>query len=224
MSETRTVWGIGTSRTSRPIWALIELGLDFEHKKILPRSSGMDNPSLLAMSQRHKVPFYTDDRVAMGESAAIVTYLSERYGTEELLHMPAPGTAERAMIHDRTFFVMTEIDARLYTIRLHTDPPLGLCETYGKAPVAIDAAKQYVERQLKEAARWLEDGRDHVMGEHFSAIDVLLTSCLDWVLRYDMELPSPLGDYRDQVASRPGYKAMMAENDPSPTRNGSAVR
>ena len=214
MTTTRTVWGTGTSRTLRPVWALLELGLDFDHKKILPRGTGMENPELLSKSQRHKVPFYTDDRVEIGESAAIVTYLSERYGTGDVLPMPAPATAERAILHDRTFFVMTEIDARLYTVRLHADPPLGLCETYGKAPVAIDAAKHYVERELKEAARWLEDGRAHVMGEAFSTIDILLASCLDWALDYDMELPAPLADYRERVAARPGYKAMMSNNTP----------
>lgn len=40
---TRTVWGIGTTRTRRPLWAL-------------------------------------DDRVAIGESAAIVLYLFDRQG------------------------------------------------------------------------------------------------------------------------------------------------
>ena len=214
MTVTKTVWGIGTPRTLRPIWALIELGLDFDHKKILPRGAGMGHPEFVAMSQRHKVPFYTDDRVQIGESAAIVSYLSERYGNEDQLPMPAPGTAERAVLHDRTFFVMTEIDARMYTVRLHTNPPSGLSETYGTAPVAVDAAKQYAARGLHEAARWLADGRDKVMGERFGAIDILLMSCLDWALSYDMELPTPLGDYRDRIASRPGYKTSMVQNQP----------
>ena len=177
MTEPRTVWGPGTPRTLRPQWALIELGLEFDHKKILPRGSGMDDPEFVAMSKRHKVPFYTDDLVQMGESAAIVSYLSERHGNEDLLPMPAPGTAERAMLHDRIFFVMTELDARLYTVRLHGDPPAGLAATYGAAPVAVDAAKQYADRQFHEAARWLADGRSFVMGEKFGAIDILLTSC-----------------------------------------------
>ena len=62
-------------------------------------------------------------------------------------------------------------------------------------------------------------GQNHDICElfdgHFSAVDILLTSCLDWALGYDMALPAPLGDYRDRVAARPGYKAMMTENDPS---------
>ena len=211
VSSSRTVWGIGTPRTLRPQWALIELGLDYDYKKILPRGKGMDDPDLNALSKRHKVPFYEDDRVQIGESAAIVTYLADRHGGD-VLAMPAPGTEERAILQDRTLFVMTEIDARLYTVRLHADPPIGLSETYGSSPVAVDAAKQYIDRQLHEAARWLADGRQCVMGEQFGIVDILLVSCLEWALLYGVELPTPLGDYRERVALRSGYKTAMARN------------
>ncbi len=213
MSVSRTVWGIGTPRTLRAYWALSELGLDYDCKNISSRGKDMGDPEFLALSKRHKVPFYTDDRVQIGESAAIVTYLADRHGGD-VLAMPVPGSEKRAILQDRTLFVMTEIDARLYTVRLHADPPLGLSETYGASPVAVDAAKQYVDRQLHEAARWVADGRQYVMGEQFGVIDILLVSCLDWALHYNLELPTPLGDYRDRVALRSGYKTAMARNYP----------
>ena len=211
---TRIVWGTGTARTVRPQWALAELGLDYDHRKILPRGPGMDDPDLLALSKRHKVPFYQDDRVKMGESAAIVSYLADRH-SGDVLPMPAPGTEERAILEDRTLFIMTEIDARIYTVRLHSDPPDGLSTIYGAAPTAVEAAKKYVDRQLREAARWFAGGQEFVMGERFGMTDILLVSCLDWALRCKIDLPVPLGGYRDRVASRPGYKTAMARNDAS---------
>jgi glutathione S-transferase len=210
----RIMWGIGTPRPFRPLWALTELGLAYEHKKILPRGPGMDDPDFRALTERHKIPFYEDDRVKIGESAAIVNYLADRYGGD-VLSMPAPGTRERAILMDRTMFIMTEIDARLYTTRLHGEPPAGLSATYGAAPVAVEAAKEYAGKSLHEAARWFEDGRQFVMGEHFGTADILLVSCLDWALMEGLDLPPPLGAYRDRVASRPGYLAAMAQNDPS---------
>jgi glutathione S-transferase len=210
----RTVWGIGTPRTLRPLWALAELGLEYDHKKILPRGPGMEDPRFRSLSERHKVPFYEDDRVKIGESAAIVGYLADRHG-RDVLPMPAPATEERAVLLDRTLFIMTEIDARLYTLRLHGEPPAGLAAVYGAAPTAVRAAKEYVHRSLHETARWLQGGRPYVMGEHFGTADILLASCVVWALLYEIELPTPLGEYRDRVVSRPGFQAAMASNDPS---------
>ena len=79
----RTLWGTGTPRTLRPLWALIELGLAFEHRKVVPRTLAMDDPELLALTKRQKVPFYTEGRVQIGESAAIVYYLADHYGKHE---------------------------------------------------------------------------------------------------------------------------------------------
>ena len=210
---TRTLWGIGTPRTLRPLWALIELGLAYEHRKIAPRTPGMDNPEFRTLTDRKKVPFYKDDRVEIGESAAIVNYLADRHG-EDVLSMPRPGTLERATLMDRTMYLMTEIDARLYTTRLHGEPPGGLSATYGSAPGAVDAAKEYVGRGLCETARWFVDGQPYALGEYFGTADILLVSCLDWASTMHIVLPIPLGDYRDRIALRPAYIQAAVQNRP----------
>ena len=210
----RILWGIGTPRTLRPLWALIELGLAFEHRKIAPRSPEMDNPEFRVLNERQKVPFYKDDRVQIGESAAIVNYLADRYG-KDALPMPGPGTQERATLMDHTLYLMTEIDARLYTTRLHGEPPNGLSATYGSAPVAVEAAKQYVSRGLREAARWFADGQQFAQGEHFGTVDILLVSCLDWASTRHIVLPTLLADYRHTMTLRPGYIEASAQNIPA---------
>ena len=211
---TGIVWGLGTPRTFRPLWALAELGLEYEHRKILARGPGMEDEHFRRLSKRHKIPFYEDDRVKIGESAAIVSYLADRHGGD-ILPMPAPGTAERAILQDRSLFIMTEIDARIYTIRLHHAPPQGLSDSYGAAPAAVEAAKKYVENSLNESARWLQDGRPHVLGEHFGTPDILLASCLAWAKLYDIGLPTSLAEYHQRVASRPAYEVAMTRNHPS---------
>ena len=211
---TRTLWGLGTPRTFRPLWALAELGLEYEHRKILARGPGMEDEHFRRLSKRHKIPFYEDDRVKIGESAAIVIYLADRYGGD-ILPMPAPGTAERAILQDRSLFIMTEIDARIYTIRLHHAPPQGLSELYGAAPAAVEAAKTYVENSLNEAARWLQDGRLYVLGEHFCTPDILLASCRVWAKLCGISVPKQLVEYLQRVASRPAFAVAMTCNDPS---------
>ena len=70
-------------------------------------------------------------------------------------------------------------------------------------------------RILNEAARWLEDGRPHVLGEHYGTPDILLASCLVWPKLYDIGLPTSLVEYQQRVASRPAFEAAMTHNHPS---------
>ena len=53
------------------------------------------------------------------------------------------------------------------------------------------------------------------MGENYGTPDILLVSCIEWALLFGVGVPEPPLNYRQQVASRPGYKAAMACNDPS---------
>ena len=208
---TRIVWGLGTPRTLRPLWTLEELGLEYEHRKIVSQGSGMEVEEFRELSKRHKIPFYEDERVKIGESASIVTYLADRHGGD-VLPIPAPGSAERMILTDRCTVIMTEFDARIYTIRLHDDPPFGLCETYGAAPTAVEAARKYIQNSMFEAARWLKDGRSYMMGEDFGVADILLGSCLVWTAMCNVELPAVLAAYNRRVTSRPGFKAAMKCN------------
>ena len=41
------LWGVGTSRTIRPHWALHELGLPYDSRPILPRTGETDRKSVV---------------------------------------------------------------------------------------------------------------------------------------------------------------------------------
>jgi glutathione S-transferase len=210
VSAVRRVWGIGTPRTLRVHWMLHELGLDYETRAILPRSAQMDDPELWRLTQRRKIPFFEDGEIRIGESGAIVAYLADTYrGRAQLA--PAPGTPARAAFDEIAFFVLMELDATaLYVLRRHE----GLPDVYGAAPEACAAARGYFARMVGEIERRLGDGRPHVLGDAFSAADVLLTSCLAWAQFVAIPLATPLDAYRERVAARPAFAAAMSVNFP----------
>ena len=70
------LWGLGTGRTIRPLWALLELGLDFAHEEILTRTPSMETDEYRAVSPRGKIPMLDDGDLRIGESAAICLYLA----------------------------------------------------------------------------------------------------------------------------------------------------
>ena len=204
------LWGIGTSRTLRPHWLLQELGLDYETRAVLPRSDAMNDPELLRWTRRRKIPFLEDGDVRIGESGAILLHLADRY-RERGVFAPEPGSPERALFHDLAFFIVTELDATtLYVLRRHE----GLPDEYGEAPSACSAARAYFLRQLGEMERRLGDGRPHLLGDAFSAVDVLLASCLAWAQFCRIALPDALIAYRDRVVARPAFARAMQINFP----------
>ncbi len=210
MTDQRVVWGVGTSRTIRVHWALIELGLNYEIKPIRPRTPAMDDAAFLAVNPRKKVPALQDGKLTMTESPAIVTYLAERYSTDTVRLIPK-SIEDRARYFEWQSFITMELDATsLYVLRRHVDLP-GI---YGEAPVAEETARAYFERMITAAAPDVAAGGQYLLGDTFSGVDILMQSCLFFAERYNFELPSEINDYRERVTARPGYAKALSANNP----------
>jgi glutathione S-transferase len=70
------LWGVGTSRTIRAHWAMAELGLAYETRPIGARTGETQTAEYTQLNPRQKIPLLQDDDFCIGESAAIVAYLS----------------------------------------------------------------------------------------------------------------------------------------------------
>ena len=174
---TITVWGAATSRTIRVHWALHELGLDYEPKLIGSRTGETQGETFQGLNSKEKIPVLVDDDFVLTESAAIVTYLGDKHG----LLTPTSGSRERARYDEWTSYILMELDAHtLYIIRRHND----LAHLYGKAPEALRAARDGFNKQIRWAEMKLGD-REYAVGDSFSGVDILLTSCWDWAHAYD---------------------------------------
>ena len=203
------LWGVGTSRTMRPHWALAELGLAYETRAIVPRTPAMESPEFLRVSTRRKVPILEAGSLVVGESGAILFYLADRY-REPLPLAPPAGSDERAVFDDLCFFSLTELDAPLYVIRRHE----GLPDEYGEAPVAVEAARTYFSRQVRPMEERLSDGGGYLLSTGFSAADILLSTCLVWAQFVGIRLSPTLVAYQERLEARPAYAAAMQQNFP----------
>jgi glutathione S-transferase len=203
-----TLWGSATVRTLRPLWLLEELGLDYRHRPIGPRTGETRSPEYTALNPRQKIPYLVDGEFGLSESAAILRYLLDRYGRGGGLFVPE--TPEERARHDEwCFFIVGELDeTSLYVMRRHRD----LSAIYGEAPAAVDSAGEYFLKQLAAAAVVLGPGFEFVMGERFGVADVLLTSCLDWAQFYGIRIPDDLRRYRAGIAARPAYQRALEKN------------
>lgn len=79
------LWGRSTSaNVQKALWALEELGLDYENVPLAGRFGGNQTPDYLAMNPNGLVPTLRDGELVVWESHAIVRYLCARYGSGAL--------------------------------------------------------------------------------------------------------------------------------------------
>ncbi|MEJ2089612.1 MAG: glutathione S-transferase family protein [Gammaproteobacteria bacterium] len=105
-------------------------------------------------------------------------------------------------------FVQMELDAHtLYVIRKHRD----LARLYGEAPAAIDAAIAGFNKQINVAETTLAR-QPYLLGDSFSAADLVLMTCLDWADAYGIGLGPALDAYRKKIHDRDAFQRARVLN------------
>lgn len=205
-----TVWGIGTSRTMRVHWMLMELGLNYAFHAIQSRTGETMTDEFLRLNPKHKIPVLQHGSHVLTESAAIITYLSEAFETPDDFYVPDDPLG-RSRLNEWCSFIMMELDAvSLYVIRRHGD----LSDIYGVAPRAVESAEEYFADSAGAVMKKLPNRFDTVMPEGMSVADILMVTCIDYAGARDIAIPHPLMAYQRRHIQRPGYRRAFARNYP----------
>ena len=208
MSKSRILWGVGTSRTIRAHWALIELKLSYKTEIIRTRTPDTETAAFKSVNPRQKIPVLQDGTLTMGESAAIVTYLAESYSTEQVNLIPDNPKA-RAKYFEWMSFICMELDATsLYVLRRHWSLP----EIYGDSPIANKASEEYFNRMITAADKLKNPKQKYLLETGFSGVDILMTTTLKWAIDYNQKIPNDFMEYLDHMVNRPGYIAALEAN------------
>jgi glutathione S-transferase len=184
------------TRSTRAFWMLEEAGVRYETTKIDIRAENRDDPAdFRHASPMGKVPAIIDGDVAMSESAAICIYVADRYCSGSL----APGLDDSA----RGKFLYW----CMYTPAV-IEPAMS--EKFSK--VETNAVRNGWG-DFDSMIRTLDDGiegKQWIVGETFSAADVMVGSSVVFLRMFDM-LPDSknLNDYADRCLARPAYAAAM---------------
>ena len=208
MSKNRILWGVGTSRTIRAHWALIELNLSYKTEIIRTRTTDTETAAFKSVNPRQKIPVLQDGTLTMGESAAIVTYLAESYSTEQVNLIPDNPKA-RAKYFEWMSFICMELDATsLYVLRRHWSLP----EIYGDSPIANKASEEYFNRMITAADKLKNPKQKYLLETGFSGVDILMTTTLKWAIDYNQKIPNDFMEYLEHMVNRPGYIAALEAN------------
>lgn len=193
------LYGFPRSRSSRVVWMLEELGVDYEFNKIELLEGAGQSEEYLKIHADGKVPAINDDGFVLTESAAIVTYLGDKFPDSKLV--PEAGTQARAKYDEWCFFVLTELEQPLWTVGKHTF----VFPEEKRVPEILDVAHWEFLKACKVLEKNLS-GNEFAMDNAFSAVDILVAHTLRWANAFGVPSGSKALDaYRDRISARPSF-------------------
>jgi len=163
-------------------WALEELEIPYEKKKIDLASGEQKTPEYLALNPNGKVPLVVEDGVAIFESLAILIYLGERYGVDKGL-FPKPGM-ERA--ESLTWLVWAQVTLADAGGRIMRNTSERFHEDERNAKAGATAGKE-LHDALGIVERALE-GKEYLVGGKFSYADLAIAGYVPFFARIGADL------------------------------------
>lgn len=187
------------SRSVRPRWLLEEIGVPYELVTLELRGTQMKSPEYLEIHPHGAVPALVDGEVTLFESAAICLHLADKFPEKHLA--PPVGTPARARYYQWIIYTMATLEPPVIDVFMHTAM---LPEEQRSAAIA-DAGRA----KLAACARVLGDAlanRPYMLGEQFSAADVMVGSTLAWAQMMGLLGSYPvLEAYVKRCSERPAF-------------------
>ena len=197
------IYHVPGTRGVRPIWLCAELGIDYRVVDIDFSASYRSSPEWRRMNPVGKVPVMVDtdaDGLMFFESGAMVQYLLDRFDQGSL--EPERGSPDHALYLQWSWFAEATFARPLGEIVNH------LREFPGeqKSEAAIEEMRNRARLCLHALTPQLKQ-RDYIVGDRFSAADIMLGYSVMLATKYLPEpLPNEVADYWDRLSERPAYK------------------
>jgi glutathione S-transferase len=192
------------TRSLRVRWLLEELGVPYELRRVAfePPTGGFFSQA----TPGGKFPVVEDGDVVVSESGAIVEYLCERYDDGRLA--PPVGSPLRPRFLQWVHFAEATAFPPIGTIVWHTLYK----QDAERLPTVIEDARARARTTLGVVERALE-GRAHLLGDAFSAADVMMGFTLAAATAVgvlDDAFPA-LRAYLGRLAARPAFVRATAD-------------
>jgi len=207
------LYGYRNGRTLRALWALEEVGAQYDYVEVdILRGEGRE-PWFLKINPGGKVPVLDDGGTLITKSAAVCMHLAEKIPESHLL--PPPGTPKRTECYRWISFILTELDAPLWTIAKHR---FGLPKER-RVPAVIDTASWEFEVAVKILAKGLGE-RPYLVGDSFTVAEILGGHTLLWAKSARLELPNALVSYLNSLTMREAFERARERARVSPAHLG----
>ncbi|CAM9306811.1 glutathione S-transferase family protein [Acinetobacter bereziniae] len=209
-----TLHHLDQSRSLRIIWALEELGLEYEikHYKRLPTFAAP--PELKAVHPLGKSPVLTDGDLTIAESAVILDYLQTTYDTQNQFKPQKPQDLMQYnyWMHYAEGSLMPYLVMTLVMTNMPKHVPFLIRPIAKKISEGVRGG--FINPRLKEHSAFLEDyfsQHDYAAGE-FSFADIQMSfPVMAMQQRTQNKLPQ-IAAYAERIQQRPAYQRAKAKS------------
>ena len=198
-----TLYGYPNTRALRVTWLLEELGLEYQYKYVDLLEGEAREPQFLEINPAGKLPALKTEGGVITESLAIINYVCALNPEAQLI--PSLSPFRRAQYDQWCSFAIAELEQPMWSISKHK---FALPKQYR----FIDAIPSF-EYEFQVALDLLSRGlgtNDYILGDQFSAADILLGHSLFWGVSFKQNIPQEnINAYIGRLGVRPALNVAM---------------
>jgi len=193
-----TLYHTPQTRSMRPRWLLEELGVDYKLHNIDLFAGEGESAEYKKINPLGAVPAMVIGDQVMLESGAMCHWLADFHADKKL----APGAqdADRPMYEQWMMFSQATLEMQPWLILLHSK----ILPEADRVEQIVPWAQQRHESILKVLNAELE-GKDYLLGDQFSAADIMVGSTLMFVPEALAKFPE-LHTYIQRLKERPAFQ------------------
>jgi len=203
-----TVHHLGISQSDRIVWLCEELGLDYRLVRYeRDPVTRLAPPEYRALHPFGTAPVVTDGELVLGESGAIIEYLTAKHGGRLAVPVSSPDFANYLFwFHFANGSLMPAmmVDILVAVLDAKGENPL-----VGVFRARAERAFAMVEQRLGEAA--------YFAGAEFTAADIIMLFPLTTMRHFaprDLTAYPNIRGYLKRIGARPTFQRAMAKADP----------
>ena len=175
-------------------WMLEECGATYD-TVVMDYEGSLQKPEYLAINPMCKVPTLRYGDTVVTEAAAIITFLADLFPEKNLI--PSIGDPERGEFYRWMFFMAAPVEAAIMEKALNLTPPPGSGARLGYGD--FDRVVRTLEYALS--------GKTYLLGDHFTALDLYMSSGLNFGYRTQVLPENPLfQDYIARMTQRDAFQ------------------